>query len=241
MDKPRILAVLLEGDSDRATFEKGLRLLVKSLFLTSGLQVMVFRGDPTINDSNGDPIDPSEVEDNISAYIEKELRENRLTKEDLFAIIHIGDLDAVYCLDEQVIHSHYRRPYYDPEQKVIFTNDVFGTIKRNERKRDSLDQLFVLEKMLSVPYRFFYVGINLEHAFYEKPNCTSDEKTDYGYNFERENVTDLSSFLNFISGLPSEGQSYEDSCAAARRPEMAFVKITNLRFIAEFLKKQRQC
>ena len=241
----RILAVLLEGESDRLTFEKAFTLLLRSHTREDALQVFVFRGDVTINDESGEPIDSDDVEENIVSFLRKELRTLGLTHDDLLGIVHIGDLDAVYCKDEQVVFRAARRAFYDAEQGLLFTRDVAATLSRNKNKREALNHLMELPALefpchdpalpRQIPHRFFYLGINLEHAFYGNANCGVDEKESRGLRFDEEYVSCLDEWVKFVMSLPCVGKTYEESCRNARKAENAFLPYTNLRFVIPFI------
>lgn len=242
----KALVVLLEGDSDRLTFERGFSLLLEEKGQGTYLQVFVFRGDITINDFDGMPIESDEVIDNIKAFICKELRANRLIPSDLIGIVHLGDLDAAYCDDACVVYSsNSRRPFYDADKGLVFTKNVAATIEKNKRKREALNTLMKMgnlgfENHLSaglilIPYRYFFFGLNLEHAFYRQTNCSLNEKERLSLAFDDEYGESLETWVGFIKSLPYKGDTYEDSCREARQKENAFIPMTNLRFVLDFI------
>lgn len=111
----RVVAVILEGHSDRLTFEGAFEAAARSFEPSGEAIVLVFRGDITINNALGEPIDSNDVLDNVRCFIMNEIRSLRLNPEDLLCIIHIGDLDAAFCDEEQV-------RYFD--QSVLFTTPL---------------------------------------------------------------------------------------------------------------------
>ena len=238
----QVLAVVLEGDSDRFTFERAFSLLLHDRSPEDSLQVFVFRGDITINDQYGDPIDSDDAMQNLVDFLSRELRTFGLTPQDLLGIIHITDLDAVYCNDEQVCFANQRRLSYDLEDNKVLTRNVGATLQRNQRKRDALNTFmgtraleFASNGLLLVPYRLFYLGINLEHAFYGLANCSGNEKESLGLDFDGKYAHTMKDWVSFLESLPCHGDTYEESCRYARKEEYAFEPMTNLRFVLAFL------
>lgn len=238
----RVLAVVLEGDSDRLTFERAFTLLLRERSPNDSLQVFVFRGDLTINDENGDPIDSNDVLQNLIDFLSHELRTYGLYPRDLLGVIHISDLDAVYCNQERVCYANQRRLSYDLDRKLVLTRNVVATLQRNERKRDALTTLmrtkaleFSYQGWFEVPYRLFYVGINLEHAFYGLANCDFSEKESLGLDFDQSHASTADIWSDFVRSLPYFGENYEESCRYARMEEHAFERMSNLRFVEDFL------
>ncbi|MDY6391361.1 MAG: hypothetical protein SPL80_00815 [Bacilli bacterium] len=238
----RVLAVVLEGDSDRLTFERAFTLLLHDRSPDDSLQVFVFRGDLTINDENGDPIDSNDVLQNLIDFLSRELRTYGLNPKDLLGVIHISDLDAVYCDSERVSYANQRRLTYDLDHELVLTRNVEATLQRNERKRDALTTLmntqvleFYYHRLYVVPYRLFYLGINLEHAFYGLVNCSSGEKESLSLDFDESHASTSGIWSAFVQSLPCYGENYEESCRYARMKEYAFKRMTNLRFVETFL------
>ena len=115
-------------------------------------------------------------------------------------------------------------------------------MQRNERKRDALTTFmntktleFVFQERHVVPYRLFYVGINLEHAFYDFMNCSAYEKESLSLDFDDVHARTLADWIDFVESLPCYGDTYQDSCRYARMRENAFKRMTNLKFVVAYL------
>ena len=84
----------------------------------------------------------------------------------------------------------------------IETKNVDETIRRNERKRETLFKLRKTSKINGIPYRIYYNSCNLEHVLYgELQEFSDEEKEELSDDFAERYEGKVEEFVEFISDL----------------------------------------
>lgn len=192
MTKKKVILFIVEGINDKTCLEGVLQELLDSgdvLFqLTGGDALADFKYPKSMTPKN------------IVGQIVKEFKdENHLTPADFLEVVHIVDMDGVY-LDDSVIHEDTSAvdPIYKDDG--IYTYNVDGIKLRNKIKRQRLDGILDIKKVLSnsVPYSVYYFSSNMDHVLHNNANLSKEEKDDKADEFDLKYCEDPDAFLDFI-------------------------------------------
>ncbi|WP_026662053.1 hypothetical protein [Butyrivibrio proteoclasticus] len=192
MAKKKVILFIVEGINDKTCLEGVLEEI-----LDSG-EVLFKLTDGDVLSSFKYPKDTTPK--NIVGQIVKDFKDkNHLTPSNFLEVVHIVDMDGAYLADVDI---HEDASAVDPIYKDdgIFTHDVEGIKLRNKMKRQRLDGLLDIKKVLgnSVPYSVYYFSSNMDHVLHNNANLSEKEKDDKADKFDLKYSEDPDAFLDFI-------------------------------------------
>ena len=162
--------------------------------------------------------------EHIRAFIQRE----KLKKSDIVRVIHLTDLDGTFIDDSNVVYNDaYEHPYYTKND--IQTAHTFLIRERNRRKAENIKTLIALDKILSIPYKLYFMSCNLDHVLYNENNLSDEEKRLYAEEFSEKFLGKELSFLDFLSkeGV-IDASTYTDSWAEVQKSTNSLLRKTNI-------------
>ena len=203
MASKKVIFIIVEGPSD----ESALGFQFDHFFEKDKVFVDVIHGDITTLEG----VSFSNIINKINDEINNEIKRQRFKKKDICRIIHIIDIDGVFIDDENIVfQSNCDKPIYEDE--CILTSCIDRIKKRNEQKKQILLRLFSNSVIAKIPYKAFYMSVNLDHVLYNKRNLTDEEKEDEAYLFAKKYKDDLNGFVEYINSQDLySGENYKES------------------------------
>ena len=214
MARPKIkyILFLVEGFTDISVLSAGIADLYEK-YTKPGEYVIKFcsmqQGDQLggdITSSHG--VTPDNIEQLISKlFIDPFLAKNPyIYPKEIFEIVQIVDLDGVFLEDDNVIpilESDPRgRVYYGTDG--IYAVDVESIRERNRRKRDNIQKLISMDKIVIRPnnhrntktirYSVYYFSCNMDHYLHGDANLSSQKKVEMADDFMLECYDDTARF-----------------------------------------------
>lgn len=191
MAAKQVILFIVEGMSDMRSLE----LILTRYFSNSNVKVEVTHGDIT-SDKN---INASNISSKIGKIVKVCMSRNRFNKKDFLKVVHLIDMDGAYIDDACIIQDdRYVRPYYTTSNIRVQNPDKI--VNRNERKRNNLNKISSMTKVLKdIPYEAYYMSSNLDHALHNKMNISDEEKDKWACKFEDRFAKDLPGFVEFMN------------------------------------------
>ena len=229
MDK-QIVLFIVEGESDKHSFENILNHLVSS----DVVKFKVIKGDITVKSNK------YTVTKKIKKKIEEFLNEPKnkyLTVKDICKIVHLVDLDGAFIDNSKIVkHEKENKCYKDGQ---YFVPNIENIIQRNKNKKEVIiklkDTSFIPYQSSCnantsiVPYEIYYFSCNLEHVLHNDPNVESfKRKKELSESFAEDYLGQEREFLKFIKNpLFATQVNYQESWEDAIKQENALVRSTN--------------
>ena len=250
--KRKIVLFLVEGKSDR----EALRLAISELYEKIDKDIEVFfpmihadekerGGDITTGqytDQRGRTrwVSSDNYEDAMFLLFLKDFfDEMKIMSKDVSEVIQVVDLDGAYIPDDRILHSadltDAKRVRYTEEN--IECIDVRNIVRRNEQKREILDNLSARTKIKvktkAVPYSIYYFSSNLDHFLYDEANLDPRDKVVYADAFSSEYIGDVDGFIKRIADTPGtcNGMTYEESWQFIKEDINSLERHTNLNIL----------
>lgn len=229
MDK-QIVLFIVEGESDKHSFENILNHLVSS----DVVKFKVIKGDITVKSNK------YTVTKKIKKKIEEFLNEPKnkyLTVKDICKIVHLVDLDGAFIDNSKIVKHEKENKYYKDGQ--YFVPNIENIIQRNKNKKEVIiklkDTSFIPypsscnANTSIVPYEIYYFSCNLEHVLHNDPNVESfKRKKELSESFAEDYLGQEREFLKFIKNPLFAAQvNYQESWEEAIKQENALVRSTN--------------
>lgn len=195
----KVILMLVEGETEEAALYEYLEQLPQNAHLHFHVvQTDIF--------SRRDVL-PDNVEAKVTKLINKSLGTRSFLKSDILFIAQITDTDGCYLPSEKIV--------YDADVKResgtnhIYVEDGILTTKSEEHnemfrdsrlhKRKNMDVLTTATKIHSdIPYRLYYMSVNLEHALNNRHIYTRDKKMESSDEFA-ERFDDIHDFVRFFN------------------------------------------
>src|SRR5574344_461227 len=203
----KVIVVIVEGPSDRMTFENSLRNYWNDEF-ENQLKFIVFHGDCILKKNQQDAvfIEQAEVKKNVNRVVRKGLKDNKLKASDLLCIVHLCDLDYCFSNKESALIPDSENVFYDINKMEIHVKDSEDFQKSRESKRKNINILkfagFSKIESKDIPYNLYYFNLNLEHSFYDEPNSSDKEKENNSFEFDEKFTKKKKGFIDFLEKLP---------------------------------------
>lgn len=201
----KLLLIICEGTSDKVTLYSSTKNYIKKKNIT--IQPIVTHGDIALKENATTDSCRKEIEKIIKDY----KKQYSLFPTDFFGVYHIIDTDGAF-VENDVYVSVEKGHYYNETEGVIYANDVENRKAVNKNKREIYEYLLSLKKVQNVDYKVLFFSRNLEHALYNKPNCTEEEKKSLSNEFEEIYGNNEDAFYKVIDdcsfGVP---HNYEES------------------------------
>lgn len=225
MKTKKVVIVIVEGLSDR-TVLGGLLPKLSDEYL---FRFKIIHGDLLTQAS----ITSDMIIANVNRQVGYAISEYKYRPNDIHAIIHVLDLDAIYIEDEKIIErERIDRVYYTETE--MYVKDYCQIVRRNSQKILNLNRLLTTKYLRrghnQIPYCLHFMSINLDHVIGSDPNLrTSDEKAKLSYDFVEKFRHHEQGFLTFSKNrLLEEMHDYDSSWEVMQRSENALKRTSNI-------------
>lgn len=231
----KVFLLIVEGPSDARTLENGIRETLRKKYKNCSTKVLIAHKDVTISNKQNKIVYSNEIIKDIHDFVEEFLKQPylKLKTSDLLSIGLITDLDACYA-DKNVFkeNKNLGKTFYDLENNVCYCKNINTFLRFRDSKRNNLNKLSATKAIVfnkrEVPFHIFYFGINLEHALYNKPNCTDLEKEQLSEIFDVEYGEGGDLFLDRLKKIPLISATYKESWSESKLQEKYFDQLANL-------------
>lgn len=238
----KYLLVVVEGKTDRTTFENALRLLVKKYCQNKDLEIDVVNGDTLVMDKDGNIISYNQEEETVSKQIERKIKDLHLKTTDIVGVAMITDLDACFAPEDFFVEDiNYEKAFYDQDANKCLRKDIarLKTIRLSKfnvvRKMHNKSHISIDGNQIK--YKLFYLNVDLEWVFYQLLNCTKLEKIQLSDDFDTNYGDDLDKFEAFICALPTVGDDFESSWEPVVNRTMEPMSVaTNIKYLIDWIK-----
>ncbi len=236
----KVFLLIVEGPSDKTTFENAILQFFQVNNKNSSVKCDIIHGDIACEDKNKKPITETIALKTVGNEIKGFLQTNHLQPKDLIAVAQICDLDACFADEKSYKESQDIKTRYDPSTQTINRKNITALFTIRDQKRRNLLRLsskgcFNISKS-SIPYRLFYLGIDLEYAFYKKLSCTDEEKRSLSSDFDSKVYKNKNFFIDTIKNINSIGNDYFSSWNPILLGQNSFNQITNLQYLLDWIK-----
>ncbi len=225
MDDKKIVLFIVEGKSDETALAPALEKIITS----NTVKFKVMRTDITSDkDSNISNIERRIKTLGVKRFLEMN---SQFSANDIYAIIHIVDLDGAFAPDSVVSEdtSLVNAQYFDDS---IICKDKELFIESKNNKRNNLLHLSSLKEIsipygIKVPYSIFYMSCNLDHVLHNKRNSTQAEKIENSISFS-DTYDDPHKFEAFFSSadIKIDG-SYDETWRYIQEGYRSLIKGSN--------------
>lgn len=233
--KRKVILVLVEGKTDRNTFETA----ITDLFESRDNSLEVFF--PMIRDEDVDrggditttyKVWPRNIEKEIyNRFLANFFDEVKLFPKDISEIIHLVDMDGAYISDDAIIYGEERIKY---DNGCIITNQRNRIIKRNIQKRENLDYLSSVDaisvRQKKVKYSIYYFSSNIDHYLHNSANLDCKTKVELSESISAVYDRNPDAFLRlFLEDLDATGKmGYEESWNYIKQGANSIDRHTNI-------------
>lgn len=193
-NKKKVLLVICEGLSDDVTIHKALNNFAQKQ--VERIQVEITDGDIAYKED----IDETNCVEKVTKIVKDFKMKNFLYASDLFAVVHIIDTDGVFIKDSSIVENRSLDNLVFTGNQLLTPNKNI-TLERFHKKQKIYNKLLETDKIDSVNYFKFYFSRNLEHALYDKPNATKDEKKELSNSFDKTYREDAEGFYNIMNSI----------------------------------------
>ena len=212
----KYLLIVVEGPSDRISFENALRKMLNDIGSTRNLEIDVVHGDLLTMDKNKKLIPYNKEEENVARQIERKIKSLHLKPSDVIAVSMITDLDACFAPDSFFTNNQsISKVFYNLEKNICERKDIDELIAIRRKK------LSVIQRMHNkthiniggtiIKYRLFYLNVDLEWVFHSRLNQTRLEKMTLSEQFDDEYGNNTEKFVSFINSLPKKSDDFIES------------------------------
>lgn len=248
----KVLLLVVEGPTDKTTFEAPLNDLLISKGLDEKFFCAVYHTDFTTH-KFGNPeefmTDDDDVIENVKECVTNFLKSrentNKFGLKDIVFVATLSDLDCCYCKadDVEVVPfnpTDEKKTRVDFVNKKFLCNDKPFILRRNIIKQNSLGILSsegnIVIKKHKMKFRAYYCSINLEHALYGNTNQLSEqEKEDMASEFRQNVREDLSLFEKQIDSIPIISNDYKESWNEIQLMAKPFERMSNIKLLIDIL------
>lgn len=193
-NKPKVLLVICEGTSDDVTLHRSLKHFIKTHMQTLQIET-----------TNGDIAYKNEInEENCVEYVENKVKDLKrkmfLFPSDFYAVVHIVDTDGAFINDSAIVENKSLSNNKILDNKLFTPNKEF-MVNRFTKKQKIYNKLLSESTVGGVKYYKFFFSRNLEHALYDIPDATDEQKEQLSNTFDntyKENASDFYKCLKSI-------------------------------------------
>lgn len=190
----KVLFIICEGASDDVTIHNP---LVNYLSLDNKMiKVVTTKGDIAYNKNITSKNCKSYIKRIVDDFKEKMF----LYSSDFISIIHLVDTDGAFMEEENIIEEGLGT-------KNTFVNDTLYTAskksmtKRFKQKKEVYEELLKIPSISKIPYYKFFFSRNLEHALYDLPNASLQEKITLSKSFDLKYKMDKIGFSEILKSI----------------------------------------
>lgn len=230
MKEAKVLLIICEGMSDDVTIHRPIAHFVNQ-------NDMLIKVETTFGDiAYKKNINESNCVKHIQQIVDDFKMKMFLSYNDFWAIIHLVDTDGAFMNEENIIESKISTKNIF-EENTLITSSIKSTKKQFQNKKKIYQKLFSISQIKNIPYYKFYLSRNLEHALYDLPNATLDEKIKLSRQFDaryKEDCVEFEAFLKeVLFSIPS---NYQESWEYIFKDNNAIKRGTNLYILLQILK-----
>ncbi len=147
----KVILFIVEGFTDK----QSLGLVLSRLIDTNEVMFHVVAGDITA---------AYKAEKKISEQIKSFLSRTHFKKSDILRIVQLIDTDGAFIDPSKVRYAKIKRMRYFDDHVETPTPEAI--IRRNELKRDSVQELSHQNYVSGIPYSIYYFSVNIEHVLH---------------------------------------------------------------------------
>lgn len=233
-DTKKVIVVIVEGVSDKVSFEGYLNTLSKD----KNVFFSVYKGD-LMTDYTQDEKTVNEI---IKELIEESAIVSNFNIEDVAMVIQLTDTDGVFAKNviqhDASLTVENSTMYFEDK---ILTRDVLNFEKTQKYKKERLIDCLQLSEIEitfkhKIPYEIYYMSCNLECALYNIYNASEEEKADLSEDFANKYAPDqMDDFIDFMGSInASRTLVFEESWNYIKRDNNSLKPCSN--FIIFLLK-----
>ena len=173
----KYLLVVVEGPSERTSFENALRKMLEDIGSSRNLEIDVVHGDLLIMDNNKKPIPYNKEEENVAKQIENKISSLHLKPSDVVAVSMITDLDACFAPESFFFNNpSIEKAFYNLEKNICERKDIDNLISMRRKKLSVIRRMYNKTHInvggTIIKYHLFYLNVDLEWVFHSKINQT---------------------------------------------------------------------
>ena len=232
MKEKKVVIVIVEGLSDKTVLSGILPKLSEDYIF----RFKIIHGDLLTQTS----VMSDTIIANVSKQVSYAVSEYKYQPNDIHAIIHVIDLDAVFLNNEQIIErENINKVYYT--STAMYVKDYHQIIRRNEQKILNLNRLldvrFIKKGRSQIPYFLHFMSINLDHVIGDEPNLANNyDKAKLSYDFVEKYRHHEIGFLTFSKNRLLEGmKDYASSWEVVKQSENALKRTSNIYYCLKTL------
>lgn len=189
MARKKVILFIVEGINDQTCLGGVLEGIISS----NEVRFEMTNGDITTRTG----IDCSKISAEIGNIVNNFRRKYHLEVSHFFEVVHLVDMDGAYIIDEDIEFAEVENYTYSDEN--IFTKDVEGTKRRNKQKREVLEKMLSINKVVkSIPYSVYYFSCNMDHVFHNDRNLGDKEKSRLATEFEKKYADNIDAFIELM-------------------------------------------
>ena len=241
-DSKKYLLIVVEGPSERTSFENAIRKMLSDVGSTRNLEIDVVHGDLLTMDKSKKLIPFNKEEENVAKQIKRKITHLHLKPKDVIAISMITDLDACFAPNSFFVNNPLiEKATYNLENNVCERKDINNLISIRRKKLSVIRRMYNKSHIniegTIIKYRLFYLNVDLEWVFYSRLNQTNLEKTTLSESFDDEYGNDTEKFTSFIDSLPSKSDDFIQSWEAVFNGDIEpLEKATNIKQLLDWIK-----
>lgn len=186
---------IVEGRTDKTALEK----IFQRIYRHKNVNFQFTNGDIT-SDSD---IEICDLEKAIYSYVQKYISDNKLKKTDIWQIVQIFDTDGTYIPETSIVKGTTKDFVYS--ETTISCKDIDKVKERNKKKSEKMEYLLKQQEIKNIPYKGYYMSSNLDHALYDEPGLTEDEKKEYAAAFYEKFSGNEKVFIEFLKADVANG------------------------------------
>lgn len=190
----KVLFIICEGATDDVTLHRPLTNFINDL--NKYIKVEITNGDVAYTKNINS--------DTCVKYIKKIIDDFRekmfLLPTDIIGIIHFIDTDGAFMNTYNIVSAGYgiKNTFIDD---TLLTASKSSTTALFTKKKEVYQKLVSTEKIGTINYYKFFFSRNLEHALYDIPSATLDEKITLSKQFEYTYQNDSDGFVSFLKDV----------------------------------------
>ncbi len=186
---------IVEGNSDKIALEK----IFQKIYKNKNIIFKFTDGDITSDKEMTENKAVEAIYNKVNSY----MKDKKLSKSDIWQIVHIFDTDGAYVPDTAVVKGENADFVYSVTQ--ISCKNIQKVLERNKRKCYLMDSLYSLDNIKGISYTKYFMSSNLDHALYNEQNLDEKLKKDYADAFYDAFEGKEKLFIDFLEEEVSNG------------------------------------
>lgn len=190
----KVLFIICEGATDDVTLHRPLTNFINDL--NKYIKVEITNGDVAYTKNINSDTCVKYIKKIVDNFREKMF----LLPTDIIGIIHFIDTDGAFMNTDNIVSAGYgiKNTFIDD---TLLTASKSSTTALFTKKKEVYQKLVSTEKIGTINYYKFFFSRNLEHALYDIPSATLDEKITLSKQFEYTYQNDSDGFKSFLKDV----------------------------------------